>query len=90
MRKYELIRFEKLKIIKIYISAFLMFIIMFIIQDRLGYSILKLVIYIILGFIIYLFLLKLLRIYNNDDIEFFMLLLPKSLQGLRKYLKLLL
>jgi O-antigen/teichoic acid export membrane protein len=89
MRKYDLISFERIKILKIYISGFLMFIIMFIIQHLLGYSILRLILYIVLGFVIYIIFLKALRIFNNEDLEFFMFLLPKRLQKLRKIIRIL-
>jgi len=89
MKKYDLISFERIKILKIYISGFLMFIIMFIIQHLLGYSILRLILYIVLGFVIYIVFLKAFRIFNNEDLEFFMFLLPKRLQKLRKIIRIL-
>ncbi|MCI4434737.1 MAG: flippase [Thermoplasmata archaeon] len=89
MRKYDLISFERIKILKIYISGFLMFIIMFLIQHLLGYSILRLILYIVLGFAIYIIFLKAFRIFNNEDLEFFMFLLPKRLQKLRKIIRIL-
>jgi O-antigen/teichoic acid export membrane protein len=89
MRKYDLISFERIKILKIYISGFLMFIIMYLIQHLLGYSILRLILYIVLGFVIYIIFLKAFRIFNNEDLEFFMFLLPKRLQKLRKIIRIL-
>jgi O-antigen/teichoic acid export membrane protein len=89
MRKYDLISFERIKILKIYISGFLMFVIMFLIQHLLGYSILRLILYIVLGFVIYIVFLKAFRIFNNEDLEFFMFLLPKRLQKLRKIIRIL-
>lgn len=90
VKKYDLIEFERMKIAKIYFSGFIMFAIMFIIQHYFGYSIIKLFLYIILGYFIYFLLIKMFRIFNRDDLELIMFLIPRRLQWLKKYLAFLL
>jgi len=90
VRKYDLVSFEKLKLLKIYMSGFLMFLIMFLVQDKFGYSIAKLVLYVIMGLALYLMFIKALRVFDDEDLNFFMMLIPARVQGLRKYIKLFL
>ncbi|MEM3812162.1 MAG: hypothetical protein QXX98_04230, partial [Thermoplasmata archaeon] len=69
------VTFEKLKLAKIFMSGFLMFFIMFLVQEHFGYSILKLIVYIIAGFAIYIVLIRITKTFNNEDLDLFLMLL---------------
>ena len=78
-RKYETAYFEKGKIAKIMLSGAIMFSIVFALQMYYWYSPLKMIAYILLGFTIYVLLIRLLGTFSGEDIEMFMKLLPKAL-----------
>ncbi|MGC8747244.1 MAG: polysaccharide biosynthesis C-terminal domain-containing protein, partial [Candidatus Saccharicenans sp.] len=74
-KKYDTVTIEKLKIAKILFSGFLMFFIMFLVQEHLGYSILKLFLYIIAGLAIYILLIRVTKTFNDTDLDLFLSLL---------------
>ncbi|MEM3790957.1 MAG: flippase [Thermoproteota archaeon] len=74
-KKYHTVTFEKLKLAKIFMSGFLMFFIMFFVQEHFGYSILKLIVYIIVGFAIYIVLIRITKTFKNEDLDLFLMLL---------------
>jgi O-antigen/teichoic acid export membrane protein len=74
-RKYDTVRFEKLKLAKIFMSGFLMFTIMFLAQQHFGYSILRLVAYIVAGFVIYIALIRVTKTFKDEDLDLFLMLL---------------
>ena len=78
-RKYETAYFEKGKIAKIMLSGAIMFSVVFALQMYYWYSPLKMIAYILLGFAIYVLLIRLLGTFSGEDIEMFMKLLPKAL-----------
>ncbi|MGB9763693.1 MAG: polysaccharide biosynthesis C-terminal domain-containing protein, partial [Minisyncoccia bacterium] len=71
-KKYDTVTIERLKIAKILLSGFLMFFIMFLVQGYLGYSILKLFFYIILGLVIYILMIKVTKTFNDSDLDLFL------------------
>ena len=82
-RKFDVLKFEGIKIAKIYISGFVMFFVVMVLQDVFLYSPLKLFLYIILGFAIYSGMIKAMKTFSNQDLDFIMLLIPWWLQRLR-------
>ena len=78
-RKYETAYFEKGKIAKIMLSGAIMFSVVFALQMHYWYSPLKMTAYILLGFAIYVLLIRLLGTFSGEDVEMFMKLLPKAL-----------
>lgn len=82
-RKFDVLKFEGLKIVKIYTSAVVMFFAVFELQRLFLYSPLKLFLYIFVGFAIYSGTIKVLRTFSKDDMEFVMGLLPWGLQRIR-------
>lgn len=82
-RKFDVLKFEGIKLAKIYISGFVMFSIILELQNLFLYSPLKLLAYILLGFGIYSGLIKVMKTFNNQDLDFIMLLIPLWLQRVR-------
>jgi hypothetical protein len=78
-RKYETAYFEKGKIAKILLSAAIMFSVVFAFQMHYWYSPLKMIVYILLSFAIYVLLIRLLGTFSGEDVEMFMKLLPRTL-----------
>jgi len=77
--KYGTVYFEKVKIAKIMISGIIMFSVVFALQMHFWYSPLKMFAYIILGFIIYAVLVRVLGTFSAEDVDMFMKILPKGL-----------
>ena len=88
-KKFGTLKFEWIKIGKIYLSAVVMFIVIFMLQWMLPYSPLKLLLFILVGFAIYSGLIKLLRTFSKKDLDFIMLLFPWFLQRLKGVISLL-
>ncbi len=86
-KKYNTVTFEKLKLLKIYLSGFLMFIIMFLIQQHFGYSILKLVAYIFAGLLIYVFLIRVTKTFKDEDLDLFLMLLSDRFSKLKNLIR---
>ena len=82
-KKFDIKNFEKMKIAKIYISAFAMFFVILWLQDIFLYSPIKLFIYLVLGFIIYSGLIKAMKTFSKQDMDFIMTLIPSGLQKLK-------
>ena len=82
-RKFEILKFELVKIAKIYASGFVMFFIIVAFQSVLLYSPLKLLGYIVLGFAIYSGMIKVLKTFSREDLDFIMLLIPYGLKRVR-------
>ncbi|MGC8497808.1 MAG: flippase [Thermoplasmata archaeon] len=81
-KKYDVLKYEGIKILKIYSSAAIMFLLIFALQSSFTYSVAKLFIFIILGFTVYIILIKIMRTFNSEDMDFLMQLIPVKL---RKY-----
>ncbi len=86
-KKYDTVRFEKIKLFKIYLAGFLMFIVMFLIQHHFGYSLTKLVLYIIFGLLIYVFLIKITKTFKNEDLDLFLMLLSDRFSKFKNIIK---
>jgi O-antigen/teichoic acid export membrane protein len=86
-KKYHTVTFEKLKLAKIYLCGFLMFIIMFFAQLHFGYTILKLFVYIFSGFLIYLFLIRITKTFNHKDLDLLLTLLSDSFASLKRIIR---
>ena len=82
-RKLEILKFEVAKIAKIYASGFVMFFVIVALQSMFSYSPLKLLGYIVLGFAIYSGMIKILRTFSREDLDFMMLLVTGWLQKVR-------
>ncbi|MDA8055099.1 MAG: polysaccharide biosynthesis C-terminal domain-containing protein [Thermoplasmatales archaeon] len=82
-RKFEILKFEVAKITKIYASGFVMFFVIVELQSMFSYSPLKLLGYIVLGFAIYSGMIKILRTFSRQDLDFIMLLIPYWLKRVR-------
>ncbi len=86
-KKYGVFVFEKLKMSKIFLSSFLMFILMVFVQERLGYSILKLAMYIVTGLAVYLFLIRVTGTFSEEDIDIFLGMLPSRMDRLKRFFR---
>lgn len=82
-RKFDVLKFEGIKIAKIYLSGFVMFFVILTLQDKFPYSPLKLFILIFLGFAIYAGMIKVMKTFAKEDIDFIMLLIPWWLQRIK-------
>ncbi len=71
-KRYDTVTIERLKIAKILLSGFLMFFIMFLVQEHLGYSILKLFFYIISGLVIYILIIRVTKTFYESDLDLFL------------------
>jgi len=78
-RKYGTVYFEKAKIAKIIVSGIIMFSVVFALQMHFWYSPLKMFAYIILGFVVYAFLVRALGTFSSGDIDMFMKVMPRGL-----------
>jgi O-antigen/teichoic acid export membrane protein len=86
-KKYDTVTIERLKIAKILLSGFLMFFIMFLVQGYLGYSILKLFLYIILGLVIYILMIKVTKTFNDSDLDLFLSLFSDRYNKIKKLIR---
>ena len=82
-RKFEILKFELVKVAKIYASGFVMFFVIVALQSMFSYSPLKLLGYIIIGFDIYSEMIKVQRTFSKEDFDFIMLLISWWLQNAR-------
>ena len=82
-RKFDILRFEKAKMAKIYFSAFVMFLITALLGRVYPYSPLKLLLFILVGFAMYSGMIKVMKTFSREDLDFIMLLIPWWLQRLR-------
>jgi O-antigen/teichoic acid export membrane protein len=86
-RKYGTFAFEFKTMLKIYGSGFVMFLLMLLVQDRLGYSILKLFTYIVTGFAVYFFLIRVTGAFSESDIDLFLTMIPQNYARAKKFFK---
>ena len=73
--KSEILKFELVKMAKIYASVFVMFFVIVALQSMFSYSPLKLLRYIVLGFAIYSGMIKVLRTFTRKDLDFIIFLI---------------
>ena len=88
-RKFNTLKFEGRKVVKIYLSATVMFIVIFLLQAAIHYSPLRLFFLIFLGFVIYIGMIKVMKTFNKVDLDFIMLLVPDWLQKIKKIISVL-
>ncbi|MGC8693536.1 MAG: polysaccharide biosynthesis C-terminal domain-containing protein [Thermoplasmata archaeon] len=86
-KKYDTVTFEKLKLAKIFLSGFLMFGIMFLVQQHFGYSILRLIAYIIVGLAIYMVLIRTTKTFKDADLDLFLTLLSDKYIRLKRLIR---
>jgi len=86
-RKYGTFVFERVKMLKIYASGIVMFILTAIVQERLGYSILKLFVYIVTGLEVYLFSVRVLETFDEGDIDLFLGMIPGSYRRVKRFIR---
>jgi len=84
VKKYSIFEYERLKIEKIYTSAAVMFMVIFTAENLFHFSIAKLFLFIIMGFAIYIIMIKVFGTFSNDDMEFLMQLVPVKLRKYRR------
>ncbi|MEM3265190.1 MAG: polysaccharide biosynthesis C-terminal domain-containing protein [Nitrososphaeria archaeon] len=70
VKKYHTVTFEKLKLAKIFMYGFLMFFIIFLVQEHFGYLILKLIVYIFAGFAIYIRVIRITKTFKKKGLGF--------------------
>jgi O-antigen/teichoic acid export membrane protein len=87
-KKFDILRFESVKIAKIYLSAFTMFLITALLVKAFPYSPLKLLLFILVGFSVYSLMIKMLRTFSRQDADFVMLLIPHWLQRIKSVISL--
>jgi len=86
-RKYGTFVFERAKMLKIYASGIVMFILMAVVQERLGYSILKLFVYIVTGLAVYLFFIRVLETFDEGDIDLFLGMIPGNYRRIKRFIR---
>ena len=83
-KKFEILKVEWIKLTKIYVAGFLMFSVLLLLQRVVPYSPLLLFVLIFVGFGIYSGLIKVMRTFSGEDVDFIMRLIPWWLQRVRK------
>ena len=86
-RKHNTFYFEKVKLLKIFVSSFTVFFLLLFIQDKLGYSIVRLFVYIVVGLAVYLFLTRVLNVFSEEDLDIFLGLFPARLNGFKRFIR---
>lgn len=86
-KKYGTYVYEASKLLKIYSSGFVTFFLMIVVQERLGYSILKLFTYLITGIAVYLFLIRVMGTFREDDVDLFLRMIPEKYARMKRFFK---
>lgn len=89
-KKYGVLQFEGIKLAKIYSSGLAMFLIIIFLQRIFAYSISHLFLLIIFGFIIYFGMIKIMKTFKKEDVDFLLMLLPKIFARYQKAIEFLL
>jgi len=76
-KRFRILMIDLRKIGKIYLSGFSVFLLLYFIKGIVDYSVLHLFMLILLGFIIYVLLLRTLRAFRKDDLDFLFSILPE-------------
>lgn len=82
-RKYDTLKFEGIKIAKIYVAGFIMFFVIFGLQKLFLYSLLKLLAYNLLGLAIYPGMIEVMKTFSKQGLDLIMLLIHRWLQKIR-------
>ena len=86
-RKHGTFILERMRMLKIFISGFLMFFLMIVVQDRLGYSILKLFVYLVTGLAVYLFFIRVFNTFDERDIDLFLGMVPDNYARIKRFIR---
>lgn len=86
-KKYGTYVYEASKLLKIYSSGFVTFFLMIVVQERLGYSILKLFTYLVTGIAVYLFLIRAMGTFREDDVDLFLGMIPEKYARMKRFFK---
>ena len=86
-KKYGVFFFEKMKMTKIFLSSFLMFFLMIFIQEKVGFSITRLFVFIATGLAVYLFLIRVLGVFTEEDMDLFLGMIPGNFKNLKRFFK---
>lgn len=86
-RKYGTLVFDKKKMFKIYCSGLLMFFLVTIIQERLGYSIVRLFVFVAAGLAVYFFLIRVLGVFSEGDLDLFLSMIPGNFIRFKKFFR---
>ncbi len=86
-RKYGTFFMEKMRMLKIFGSGFITFFLMIVVQDRLGYSILKLFVYLVTGLAVYLFFIRVFYTFDERDIDLFLGMIPGNYKRMKRFIR---
>ena len=75
-KKFEIVNYDKKRIIKIWMASLLMFAFVFSFQSLVSYSMINIFILIFFGIIIYLFEIKAFKLINRDEISYVLSVIP--------------
>ncbi len=87
--KLNIFKPDVINILKIYISGFIVFSILFFIQKLLVYSIIKLFLLIIFGYLIYIILIRSFKILKKEDLEIINSITPQKFYKIVKFFEIL-
>ncbi|MGC8691699.1 MAG: flippase [Thermoplasmata archaeon] len=85
--KLNIFKLYHLKVFKTYVAGTLTFLIIFYIQEKLKFSVIKLFSLIILSFIIYIILIRILKILEKEDMEIINSITPEKLKSVVRILE---
>ena len=86
-RKHGTLIIERMRMLKIFLSGFLMFFLMVVVQDRLGYSILKLFVYLVTGLAVYLFFIRVFYTFDERDIDLFLGMITGNYKRIKRFIR---
>jgi O-antigen/teichoic acid export membrane protein len=84
-RKFGISNYDIARIMRIWTASIIMFLIVFLIQIYLSYSMLNIIILILLGFLVYIFEIKTFKLISKEEMNYVLSILPNKL-GIIKYI----
>ena len=82
-KKFQIVNYDKKRIIKIWIASLIMFTLVFLFQSFILYSMINIFIFILLGIIIYLFEIKAFKLINRDEMNYVLSVIPERFSLVR-------
>ena len=82
-KKFQIVNYDKKRIIKIWMASLIMFALVFSFQSFILYSMINIFIFILSGIIIYLFEIKAFKLINRDEINYVLSVIPKRFSLVR-------
>ena len=82
-KKFQIVNYDKKRIIKIWMASLIMFALVFSFQSFILYSMINIFIFIFFGIIIYLFEIKGFKLINRDEINYVLSVIPKRFSLVR-------